>query len=202
VFIDNEANPEMAVRVTLDAKTNYVAVCNAAETLLLHRDFTSGPEVIRSVLDAGVEVRGDQMVAAIDPGVIPASDTDYGQEFGDMIIAARVVDGVDAAIDHIHTYGSAHTDTIVTEDLATAHRFLETVDSSSVFWNASTRFADGFRYGLGAEVGIATGRVHARGPMGAEGLFTTKWVIRGNGHVVGDYGPGKRSFTHKDLPLD
>ncbi len=201
VFIDAGADHDMATRVTMDAKTNYVAVCNAAETLLLHKNFAGSPEIIRSLLDGGVEVRGDERVAAMDPGVIPARDTDYGYEFGDMIISARVVEGVDAAIEHIHTYGSAHTDTIVTEDPATAQRFLDTVDSSSVFWNASTRFADGFRYGLGAEVGIATGRVHARGPMGAEGLFTTKWLIRGQGQVVGDYGPGKRSFSHRDLPI-
>ena len=202
VFVDAAADPDMAVRVTLDAKTDYVAVCNAAETLLLHRDFPAGAAVVQSLLDAGVEIRGDEEVRAMAPGVIAARADDYGYEFGDLTIAARVVDGLEAAIDHIHTYGSAHTDTIVTEDAEAARRFLDTVDASSVFWNASTRFADGFRYGLGAEVGIATGRVHARGPMGAEGLFTTKWLLSGNGHVVGDYGPGKRSYTHRDLPLD
>ena len=202
VFVDAAADPEMAVRVTVDAKTNYVAVCNAAETLLLHRDFPDGASVVRALLEAGVEVRGDEAVQGMASGVVAACESDFGHEFGDMIIAAREVEGLEAAIDHIHSYGSAHTDTIVTDDAETARRFLETVDASSVFWNASTRFADGFRYGLGAEVGIATGRVHARGPMGAEGLFTTKWVLSGNGHVVGDYGPGKRSYTHRDLPLD
>ena len=202
VFVDASADPDMAVRVTVDAKTNYVAVCNAAETLLLHRDFPAGAAVVEALLEAGVEVRGDEAVQGMAPGVAAALESDFGCEFGDLIIAARVVDGLEAAIDHIHSYGSAHTDTIVTEDAPTAHRFLDTVDASSVLWNASTRFADGFRYGLGAEVGIATGRVHARGPMGAEGLFTTKWVLTGNGHVVGDYGPGKRSYTHRDLPLD
>ena len=202
VFIDAAADPDMAVRVTLDAKTDYAAVCNAAETLLLHRDFPAGAAVVQSLLEAGVEVRGDEAVQAMAPGVIAARTDDYGHEFGDLTIAARVVDGLEAAIEHIHTYGSAHTDTIVTEDAAAARHFLDTVDASSVFWNASTRFADGFRYGLGAEVGIATGRVHARGPMGAEGLFTTKWLLTGNGHVVGDYGPNKKSYTHRDLPLD
>ncbi len=202
VFVDAAADPAMAVRVTVDAKTNYVAVCNAAETLLLHRDFPAGAAVVQALLEAGVEVRGDDAVQRMADGVIAASESDFGCEFGDLVIAARVVDGVETAIDHIHSYGSAHTDTIVTGDAGVARRFLETVDASSVFWNASTRFADGFRYGLGAEVGIATGRVHARGPMGAEGLFTTKWVLSGNGHVVGDYGPGKRSYTHRDLPLD
>lgn len=202
VYVDATADPEMAVRVAVDSKTNYVAVCNAAETLLLHREFRAGAAVVQALLEAGVDVRGDEEVTAMAPGVTAARPSDFGQEFGDLTIAARVVDGLDEAIDHIHTYGSAHTDTVVTEDAEVARRFLETVDSSSVFWNASTRFADGFRYGLGAEVGIATGRVHARGPMGAEGLFTTKWLLRGDGHMVGDYGPGKRSYTHRDLPLD
>jgi glutamate-5-semialdehyde dehydrogenase len=201
VYVDEAADPGMAVRVAVDSKTNYVAVCNAAETLLLHRDFPAGRAVVQALLDAGVDVRGDEEVVAMAPGVTPADPSDFGQEFGDLVIAARVVGGLDEAIDHIHSYGSAHTDTVVTEDAEVAGRFLETVDSSSVFWNASTRFADGFRYGLGAEVGIATGRVHARGPMGAEGLFTTKWLLRGEGHVVGDYGPGKRSYTHRDLAL-
>lgn len=202
VYVDAAADPDMAARVTLDAKTDYVAVCNAAETLLLHRDFPAGAAVVGTLLEAGVEVRGDEAVQAMAAGVVPARESDYGHEYGDLIISARVVDGVEEAIEHIHTFGSAHTDTIVTEDVETARLFLDTVDASSVFWNASTRFADGFRYGLGAEVGIATGRVHARGPMGAEGLFTTKWVLRGDGHVVGDYGPGKKSYTHRDLPLD
>ncbi|MDE0287926.1 MAG: glutamate-5-semialdehyde dehydrogenase [bacterium] len=202
VFVDAAADPAMAARVTVDAKTNYVAVCNAAETLLLHRDFPAGTAVVQALLEAGVEVRGDDAVQGMADGVIAAIESDFGREFGDLVIAARVVDGLETAIDHIHSYGSAHTDTIVTGDSEVARRFLESVDASSVFWNASTRFADGFRYGLGAEVGIATGRVHARGPMGAEGLFTTKWVLTGNGHVVGDYGPGKRSYTHRDLPLD
>ncbi len=202
VYVDADADPEMAVKVAVDAKTNYVAVCNAAETLLLDRDFPAGSAVVTSLLDAGVEVRGDEAVQAMAAGIVPARQSDFGQEFGDLIISARVVDGLEEAIDHIHAFGSAHTDTIVTENAETARLFLDKVDASSVFWNASTRFADGFRYGLGAEVGIATGRVHARGPMGAEGLFTTKWLLRGEGHVVGDYGPGKRSFTHRDLTVN
>lgn len=201
VYIDADADPEMAVRVALDSKTNYAAVCNAAETLLLDRRFPQGGAVIQALLNAGVEVRGGPDISALAEGVTPAQPSDFGQEYGDFTIAARVVENLDEAIAHIHTYGSAHTDTIVTNNGETAKRFLETVDSSSVFWNASTRFADGFRYGLGAEVGIATGRVHARGPMGAEGLYTTKWLLTGNGHVVGDYGPGKRSFTHQDLAV-
>ncbi len=201
VFIDAAADAGMAVRVAVDAKTDYAAVCNAAETLLIHRAFPGGAAVVQALLDAGVEVRGDEAVQAMAPGVSAARESDFGQEFGDLTIAAREVDGLEEAIEHIHAYGSAHTDTIVTEDAEAARRFLDTVDASSVFWNASTRFADGYRYGLGAEVGIATGRVHARGPMGADGLFTTKWLLSGKGHAAGDYGPGKRSYTHRDLPI-
>ena len=200
VFVDESADEQKAVRVTVDAKTDYAAVCNAAETLLLHRRFPAGAAVVRALLDAGVEVRGGEAVQAMAPGVSPAQESDFGQEFGDMTIAARVVDSLEEAVEHIHAYGSAHTDAIVTEDAAAARRFLDEVDSSSVFWNASTRFADGFRYGLGAEVGIATGRVHARGPMGAEGLYTAKWLLSGDGHAAGDYGPAKKSYTHRDLP--
>ena len=202
VFIDANADPYMAARITLDAKTDYAAVCNAAETLLLHKDYADGAKLIEALLEAGVEVRGDGEVQAMADGVVAAVPEDFGFEYGNFTIAARVVDGLDEAIDHIHTYGSAHTEAIVTEDAATATRFLNAVDAASVFWNASTRFADGFRYGLGAEVGISTGRIHARGPVGAEGLLTTRWLLAGNGHVAGDYGPGKRPFTHRELPLD
>ncbi len=202
VFIDAAADPDMATRVTIDAKTDYAAVCNAAETLLLHRDFAGGADLVQALLDAGVEVRGDEAVQAMADGVIAATAEDFGFEYGNFTIAARVVDGLESAIDHIHTHGSAHTEAIITEDAETAARFLDTVDAASVMWNASTRFADGFRYGLGAEVGIATGRIHARGPVGAEGLLTTRWLLSGHGHVVADYGPDKKSFTHEELPLD
>ena len=202
VFIDAAADPTMAARVTVDAKTDYAAVCNAVETLLLHKDFSSGPQVIEALLEAGVEVRGDEAVQAMADGIVAAAPGDFGYEYGDFTIAARVVDGIDEAIDHIHTYGSAHTEAIVTDDAETATQFLNSIDAASVFWNASTRFADGFRYGLGAEVGISTGRIHARGPVGAEGLLTTRWLLTGEGHVAGDYGPDKQSFTHRELPVD
>ena len=201
VFIDATADPSMAARITLDAKTDYAAVCNAAETLLLHKDYADGANIIEALLEAGVEVRGDEGVQAMADGVVVAVPEDFGFEYGNFTIAARVVDGLDEAIDHIHTYGSAHTEAIVTEDPAAATWFLNAVDAASVFWNASTRFADGFRYGLGAEVGISTGRIHARGPVGAEGLLTTRWLLTGNGHIAGDYGPDKRPFTHRELPL-
>lgn len=201
VYVDAEADPDAAVKVTLDSKTDYAAVCNAAETLLIHRDFPAAPKLIAALRDAGVEVRGDAAVRRAAEGVAPADAGDFGCEFGELIMAAAMVPGWEEAVAHIHRYGSAHTDAIVTENRETAERFLRAVDSASVFWNASTRFADGFRYGLGAEVGIATGRVHARGPVGMEGLFTSKWLLRGSGQGAGDYGPGGRSYTHRDLPL-
>lgn len=201
VYVDADADPDTAVKVTLDSKTDYAAVCNAAETLLIHRDYPETGKLIGALQAAGVEVRGDAEVREAAAGVTPAAPEDFGREFGEMIIAAATVSVWEEAVDHIHRRGSAHTETIVTENRETAERFLQAVDSASVFWNASTRFADGFRYGLGAEVGIATGRVHARGPVGMEGLLTSKWLLRGSGQGAGDYGPGGRSFTHRDLPL-
>jgi len=133
--------------------------------------------------------------------VVPAHEEYWGTEYGNFTISARIVDSLDDAIDHIHTHGSAHTEAIVTDDEPIARRFLDQIDAASVFWNASTRFADGFRYGLGAEVGIATGRIHARGPVGVEGLLTTRWLAVGDGHLVDDFGPGKRTYTHRDLPI-
>jgi len=202
VFVDVAADPAMAARIVVDAKTDYAAVCNAAETLLLHQDFPDGPALVKALIEAGVEVRGDEAVQAMAENVVAATDSDFGHEFGNFTIAARVVGGLDEAIDHIHRFGSAHTEAIVSEDTQAANTFLDSVDAASVFWNASTRFADGFRYGLGAEVGIATGRIHARGPVGVEGLLTTRWLLRGQGQVAGDYGPGGRPFTHRDMPLD
>ena len=202
VFVDAAADPAMATKVVLDSKTDYAAVCNAAETVLFHKDFSAREDVVKALIDAGVEVRGDAAVQAAADGVVAAKPDDFGFEYGDFTIAARVVENISDAIDHIHTYGSAHTEAIVTDDAQTATEFLNAVDAASVFWNASTRFADGFRYGLGAEVGVSTGRIHARGPVGAEGLLTTRWLLRGDGHVAGAYGPDKRSFTHRDLPLD
>ena len=201
VYVDASADPQRAVKVTLDAKTDYPAVCNAAETLLIHREYPAGADLIRALLEAGVEVRGDAAVREMADGAAAASPADFGCEFGDLTIAAAVVDDLDEAVAHIHRYGSAHTETIVAEDREAGERFLQAVDAASVFWNASTRFADGFRYGLGAEVGIATGRVHARGPVGMGGLLTGKWLLRGAGHAAGDYGPGQRAFTHRNLPL-
>ena len=201
VYIAPSADPETARAVVVDSKTQYVAVCNAAETLLVDAAVATAllPRLAADLEAAGVEVRGCDRSRAIVPGLVPAQATDWGAEYLDSIVAVRVVDGVEAAIEHIHRYGSKHTDAIVTEDATIAERFTRAVDTASVMWNASTRFADGFRYGLGAEVGISTAKIHARGPVGVEGLMSRKWIVRGQGHIVADFVSGARRFTHRDL---
>lgn len=202
LYLDAAAEQDMALRVSLDAKTQYVAVCNALETLLIHQDAAERllPALARTLTDAGVELRGCERSRRIVPDMKPASEQDWKTEYLDLILSVRVVDSLEEAVAHINTYGSGHTDGIVTSDEATAREFFASVDSASLMWNASTRFADGFRYGLGAEVGISTARIHARGPVGVEGLLTYKWLVMGQGHVVADYSSGTRSFTHRDLP--
>jgi glutamate-5-semialdehyde dehydrogenase len=202
VYVDKFADVEKAKRIALDSKTQYVSVCNAAETLLVHQDIaeTFLPDMVKVFQEAGVEVRGDERVQKLCGNVVAATDVDWATEYLDLIISVKVVDDLEGAIDHINTYGSHHTDAIVTEDQTSATYFLQAVDSASVMHNASTRFADGFRYGLGAEVGISTIRLHSRGPVGLEGLVIYKYVVEGNGQIVGDYGgqSGKR-FTHRKL---
>lgn len=200
LYLDRQADPAMAVRVAVDSKCDYPAACNAAETLLVHRDFLPALTPVGEALrDAGVELRADPESIGRLPGALPASEADWGTEFGDRILAVRTVGSVEEAIAHIHRHGSGHTEAIVTSDPEVAGHFLRSVDSASVFWNASTRFADGYRYGLGAEVGISTGRIHARGPVGAEGLLTYRWLLAGSGQGAGEYGPGGRSFRHRTL---
>ena len=203
VFVDQDADLEKARRIALDAKTQYVSVCNAMETLLIHRDIADDfvPEMMKVYREAGVEVRGDETVVKLGgDGVVQATDEDWATEYLEPILSVKVVDDVQAAVDHINRYSSHHTDAIVTENKATALHFLKAVDSASVMHNASTRFADGFRYGLGAEVGISTNRLHSRGPVGLEGLVIYKYIVEGNGQIVGDYsGEGGRSFTHRKL---
>jgi glutamate-5-semialdehyde dehydrogenase len=185
VYVDGAAELGMARRVTLNSKMRRVSVCGAAETLLV--DKRAAPTHLKPILDdliaAGCEVRGDAAVQAADPRVRPAREEDWRTEYLEPIISARVVDGVGEAIHHIETYGSRHTDAIVTEDAAAAERFLAELDSAIVLWNASTQFADGGEFGMGAEIGIATGRIHARGPVGAEQLTTMKYVVRGRGQT-------------------
>jgi glutamate-5-semialdehyde dehydrogenase len=185
VYIDRDADVRMARTIALNAKMRRTGICGAAETLLVDRACAGthlGP-IVRDLLDAGCEVRGDATVLEVDPRVRPASEDDWYTEYLDAIIAARVVEGVDAAIAHIARYGSAHTESIVTENHATAERFLQRVDSAIVLHNASTQFADGGEFGMGAEIGISTDRFHARGPVGVEQLTSYKYIVRGAGQV-------------------
>ena len=185
VYVDHAANLEMAKSIVLNAKMRRPGVCGAAETLLVDRKGapTSLKPLVEMLLDAGCEVRGDEFVQKTDARVKPASDEDWNTEYEDAIIAAKVVDGLDDAIAHIHSHGSHHTDAIVTEDQAAANRFLNEVDSAIVLHNASTQFADGGEFGFGAEIGIATGRFHARGPVGAEQLTSFKYRVHGTGQT-------------------
>ncbi len=197
LYLDKDADPEMAARLAVDGKCDYPSACNATETLLVHTDFLPHLSGVGQALHAaGVVLRADQASRPYLAESEPATEADGQTEYGDLVLAVRTVSHMNAAIDYIHTHGSGHTDAIVTQNPDTAEQFLRIVDSASVFHNASTRFADGFRYGLGAEVGISTGRIHARGPVGVEGLMTTRWLLRGVGQRAGDYGPGKRDFKH------
>ena len=184
IYLDAAADPEKALRVVLNAKTRRTGICGSAECLLIHRDIveTIGQGVVRALIDAGVEVRGDRALQGI-PGVVAAKDGDWGREFLDMIIAARVVDDIDGALAHIRTYGSNHTDAIITEDDAAAGRFFQRLDSAILMRNVSTQFADGGEFGMGAEIGIATGKMHARGPVGAEQLTSFKYLVTGDGTI-------------------
>ncbi len=184
VYVDRAADREMAQNIVLNAKTRRTGICGAAECLLIDWKYYTehGPHLIEALLGAGVEVRAEGELARV-PGTVRATPGDFGHEFLDMIIAARLVDGVDAAIAHIRTHGSQHTEAIVTGDDATAARFFERLDSAILLHNASTQFADGGEFGMGAEIGIATGKLHARGPVGAEQLTSFKYLVRGNGAV-------------------
>jgi glutamate-5-semialdehyde dehydrogenase len=199
LYVDREVDLDTAVAVTVDAKCQYPAVCNAIETLLVHASVAE--RFLPHLADAltGVQLRGDDRTRAVIEAK-QANDDDWRREYNDLILSIRVVDSLEQAVDHINTYGSHHTDGIVTRDESAARRFLSEVDSSSVMWNCSTRFADGFRYGLGAEVGISTGKIHARGPVGLEGLTSSKYILEGDGQIVADYVDGSSHFTHKDLP--
>ncbi|MDX3883259.1 MAG: glutamate-5-semialdehyde dehydrogenase [Sphingomonas sp.] len=182
-YIDAAADPAKAVALAVNAKMRRTGVCGATETLLIDRAFPEGAAVVKALLDAGCELRGTPEIQALDPRILPAGDEDWDTEYLDAICAVRAVSGADEAIGHIAAHASHHTDAIVTEDAATAERFLAEVDSAIVMWNASTQFADGGEFGLGAEIGISTGRLHARGPVALEGLTTYKWVVRGTGQL-------------------
>jgi glutamate-5-semialdehyde dehydrogenase len=203
VFVDRAADLNKAVSIALDSKVQYPAACNSAETLLVHQDIAAAflPRVVTELETAGVEIRGCPRLLALLPEhrLIPATEQDWSTEYSDLILSVKIVDSLAQGLEHIHRYGSKHTECIVTEDQAAAERFLQEVDAAGVFHNASTRFADGYRYGLGAEVGLSNGKLHARGPMGIEGLTTYKYKLRGNGHVVAEYSSGVRHFKHKPL---
>jgi glutamate-5-semialdehyde dehydrogenase len=203
VLVDRVADLNKAVTVTLDSKVQYPAACNSIETLLVHKDIAAAflPRVVAELRRANVEVRGCPRVLALLPEakLVLAIEKDWSTEYSDLILSVKIVDTLEQGLEHIHKYGSRHTECIVTEDQAVAERFLQEVDAAGVFHNASTRFADGYRYGLGAEVGISNGKLHSRGPMGIEGLTTYKYKLRGNGHIVAEYSSGVRHFKHQPL---
>ena len=200
VYVDRAANVEMAVKIAVDSKAQNVAVCNAAETLLVHRGIAEAflPPLCAAMREAGVSLRGDEAARAVVP-MDAATEADWRAEYLDYVLSIRVVDDLGAAIEHINRYGSHHTDCIVTADGEAAEAFMTRVDSAGVYHNVSTRFADGFVYGFGAEVGIATGKLHARGPMGLEGLTTYKYRLTGDGHLMAEMKSGQRRYTHRPL---
>jgi glutamate-5-semialdehyde dehydrogenase len=203
VYVDLWADLEKATQIVIDAKTDYPSACNAVETLLVHEKIAAEflPAAAAALKAAGVELRVDGRSLDILGEGRAATDDDWATEYLDLVLAVKVVDDIDEAIDHVNRYGSHHTEAIVTEDKRAASQFIQAVDAASTLQNASTRFADGFRYGLGAEVGISTNRLHSRGPVGLEGLMIYKYVLKGDGHVAGSYqGEDAKAFTH--IPLD
>ena len=205
IYVDQDVDQPLALAVIDDAKTDYPAVCNAVESALIHRSVAAEflPKLADRLRSKGVQLLGDDrardLLGPPKTCEIPVGEVeDWHTEYGDLTLALRVVDSLDEAIDHIHQYGSAHTESICTSDPSAAARFLNEVDAATVLHNASTRFADGFRFGFGAEVGVSTSKIHARGPVGLDGLTTYKYIVRGHGHLVADYrGPNARSFTHR-----
>ncbi len=200
IYIDKAADPAKVVPLVVDAKTQYVAACNAVETILVHQSIAASivPPMAAALKQAGVEVRGDEGVCAL-VSCEEATDTDWDTEYLSLVVSVRIVEDISSAIEHINVHGSHHTDAIITEDDEAATTFMQLVDSAGVYQNASTRFADGFRYGFGAEVGISTSKIHARGPVGLDGLVTYKYELRGAGHIVKDYAEGAKSFHFRDV---
>ncbi len=203
IYVDAAYDKTKAVPVVVDAKTQYTAACNAVETLLVHEKIAGEflPEAAMALEEAGVKLRGTREVQEIIPCEL-MEEKEFHREYLDLVLSVKIVKDVEEAIRHINYYGSHHTDCIITENQECADRFMQLVDSAGVYQNCSTRFADGFRYGFGAEVGISTGKIHARGPVGLEGLVTYKYKLRGSGQIVGDYAEGRSSFHFKDLETD
>ena len=200
LYLDKAAEINKAIKITVDAKTHYPAACNAIETLLIHQDIAAEflPKIAKALETEGVQLRGDKATSQIIE-VKPADEHDWKTEYSDLILAIKIVDSVETAIAHINQYGSKHTDAIVTEDNQTAAIFQNCVDAAGVYHNCSTRFADGFRYGFGAEVGISTQQMPPRGPVGLEGLVTYKYKVSGDGHIAATYtGTDAKPFTHRD----
>lgn len=202
VYVDKDADLEKALPIVIDSKTQYVAACNAAETLLVHRDAAEDflPRLAEAA-GASIQLRGDADTCSLI-SCKEAAPSDFETEYLDYILSVKVVDSAEEAIEHINHYGSHHTDCIVTERQETAEQFMANVDSAGVYQNCSTRFADGFRYGFGAEVGISTGKLHARGPVGLDGLVTYKYKLFGSGQIVADYASGAKEFRFRDLPAE
>jgi len=201
VYVDGQADVDMAVKIAVDSKCQYVAVCNAVETLLVDESIAKEflPKAKEALQKEGVELRGCQKTLSIID-IKEAGEQDWRTEYLDLILSIKVVAGLEQAIEHINKYGSHHTDSIVTSKRDKAERFMRLVDSADVFWNCSTRFSDGYRYGLGAEVGISTNKIHARGPVGLEGLVIYKFKLYGSGQSVAEYsGPNGRKFTHRKI---
>ncbi len=202
LYLHRAADPQISARVAVDSKMTYPAACNALETLLWDEGAEAALDAsVVALTAAGVELRGCAATRTRYPQMTAATDADWDTEYGAAILSIRRVADIGEALAHIDRHGSRHTDAIVTADAAAARKFLASVDAAGVYHNASTRFSDGYRYGLGAEVGISTDKLHARGPVGVDGLLTYRWLLHGNGHLTADYGGGKR-FKHRDLPTD
>jgi glutamate-5-semialdehyde dehydrogenase len=200
VFLHRSAEPGKASRIVVDSKVTYPAACNAVETLLWEPGAEAALDASVSALQtAGVELRGDAATRARHSGMKAATEADWDAEYGALVLSVAQVPDLDGALAHIARHGSQHTEAIVAEDRHAAERFLAEVDAACVFHDASTRFADGYRFGLGGEVGIGTGKLHARGPVGVDGLLTFRWIVHGSGQVSADYGPGKKPFLHEEL---
>ena len=200
IYVDKEADFKKAIPIIIDAKIQYVSACNSVETLLIHKDIVDEfvPKLYEALKENNVELRGTEEIVKLT-GCNQGTEEDNRKEYLDYIVSAKVVNSLDEAIEHINYFGSHHTDCIITENSETANEFMRYVDSAGVYQNCSTRFADGYRYGFGAEVGISTSKIHARGPVGLEGLVSYKYKLFGNGNVVDDYAKGKKQFHFKDL---